>query len=48
VEAKPAVRLRCRTRLNGIIEALAGLATNIEYREFPDESSWWATYRVAT
>jgi SAM-dependent methyltransferase len=32
---------------DGVIEALAGLATGIDYREFPDECSWNVTYRVA-
>jgi hypothetical protein len=31
---------------DGVIEALAGLATDIAYREFPEECSWSVTYRV--
>ena len=32
---------------SGTTAALAGLATDIEYREFPEECSWSVTYRVA-
>jgi SAM-dependent methyltransferase len=31
---------------DGVSEALAGLATGIEYREFPEECSWNVSYRV--
>jgi hypothetical protein len=32
---------------DGVSDALAGLATGVEYREFPDECSWSVSYRVA-
>jgi len=32
---------------DGVAEALAGLATDVEYRELPEECSWSVTYRVA-
>jgi len=32
---------------DGVVEALASLATDIEYHEFPEECSWSVTYRVS-
>jgi len=31
----------------GVLDALAGLATGIDYHAFPDECSWSVSYRVA-